>query len=504
MKAAQHWSELDNARRSLLTRWEKYSAFTIARICLPQNFNERNTEMKHDWQAVGAQAVNHVVNKLMLTLFAPSRPFMRLELSAEARQEMSGQVPDSLIDDILADGERKAVRVMDSRGDIRPRMHLALTNLVVTGNACIKFPEKKDEQFRCFYSRDWACQRTAAGDLKRLVIRECYLLGELEPDVQSAYRTHVQARDDSKVTLYTVILRNAKGGYVLEQYVDDFYLGKEFSGSYKDYDSLPYKVITWSLADNADYGTGLVEDYAGDYAALSAMSEAQVKGAILACEFRWLVNPAGFTKPEDLANSQNGEALPGVKDDITPLSADQGNNLSVVQAVSGEYIQRIGRGFLLSTAVTRDAERVTAEEIRMQANELETSLGGAYTRIAVELQKPLAVWLLDYLDIKIDGREIDLSIVTGLDALSRSGDLDALRAALADVNAVNNLPPQAQATLNLEAIYATIFNGHGLPGAKFVKSAQEVAENQAAQQQQETQQVVNAEAAKAGAQAAVQ
>ena len=77
-KAARHWSELDNKRRSLLTRWERYASYTIPRICLPSQFSEKSDELKHDWQAVGAQAVNHLVNKLMLALFAPSRPFMRL------------------------------------------------------------------------------------------------------------------------------------------------------------------------------------------------------------------------------------------------------------------------------------------------------------------------------------------------------------------------------------------------------------------------------------------
>lgn len=121
---------------------------------------------------------------------------------------------------------------------------------------------------------------------------------------------------------------------------------------------MPYKVITWQLADNADYGSGLVEDYAGDFAAMSAMSEAQVRAAILACEFRWLVNPAGFTKPEDLEESENGAALPGNENDITPLTPGTGNNLQIIANVLESYVRRIGQGFLLASAVTRDAERV--------------------------------------------------------------------------------------------------------------------------------------------------
>ena len=504
-KAARQWGELDNKRRMLLTRWERYASYTIPRICLPSHFNEKSDELKHDWQAVGAQAVNHVVNKLMLALFAPSRPFMRLELTATARAQLAEQVDESLIDDILGEGERKAMRQMDTRGDIRPALFLGLANLVVTGNACFKFPENSKDKFRCLYSRDWAVQRSGSGGVLRLAIREKYAFGELDDKVQQAYRVQRPGqKPEDDVTHYVVICRNAKGGYDLKQYVNDAYLGEAFDGAYKDYATLPYKVITWQLADNADYGSGLVEDFAGDFAAVSAMSEAQVKAAILACEFRWLVNPAGFTKPEDLENSDNGAALPGNEKDITPLQPGNGQSLQVIGSVLSDYVRRIGQGFLLASAVTRDAERVTAQEIRMQATELETSLGGAYTRIAVELQTPLASWLLAEIDLKIDGKAISLSIVTGLDALSRSGDLDALRAALTDINTVNILPPQAQDWLNLGAIYSTIINGHGLPAGKYVKDAQTVQQEQQARAQAEQQQAINAASAQAGAQAAVQ
>lgn len=502
-KAARHWSEMDNKRRALLTRWERYASYTIPRICLPSDFSEKSSELKHDWQAVGAQAVNHVVNKLMLALFAPSRPFMRLELTAKARAQLAEQVDEAMIDDILGEGERKAIKHMDTRGDIRPALHLGLSNLVITGNALFKFPESKGDKFRCLYCRDWAVQRSGSGEVLRLATREKYAFGELEEAVQEAYRSRRPgAKSDEEVTHYVIILRNAKGGYDLKQFINDCYLGGDFDGAYKDYAALPYKVITWQLADNADYGSGLVEDYAGDFAATSAMSEAQVRAAILACEFRWLVNPAGFTKPEDLEESENGAALPGNEKDITPLTPGTGNNLQIITSVLESYVRRIGQGFLLASAVTRDAERVTAQEIRMQATELETSLGGAYSRIAVELQTPIAIWLLVEIDLKIDDKAINLSIVTGLDALSRSGDLDALRQAMVDINTVNTLPPQAQDWLNLGAIYSTIMNGHGLPSGKYVKDAQTVAQEQQARAAAEQQQQINAASAQAGAQVA--
>ncbi|WP_236502177.1 portal protein, partial [Escherichia coli] len=37
---------------------------------------------------------------------------------------------------------------------------------------------------------------------------------------------------------------------------------------------LPYNVLVWNLVSGEHYGRGLVEDYAGDFARLSVLSEA--------------------------------------------------------------------------------------------------------------------------------------------------------------------------------------------------------------------------------------
>jgi hypothetical protein len=210
-----------------------------------------------------------------------------------------------------------------------------------------------------------------------------------------------------------------------------------------------------------------------------------------------LVNPGGNTKPDDLQNSVNGSALPGLKDDINLVSNSKSGDLKVVSDIAESYIRRIGQGFLMNSAVTRDAERVTAEEIRRQAQELETSFGGTYSRIAVDFQGPVADWLLNAVDIPISDTKLRRSIVTGLDALSRSGDLDALRAALADYAAIAQLPPQLLGALRLDVIGATIFTGHGLAAAKFTKSQEELAAQQKAEQQAQQDAITQEQAAKA-------
>ena len=89
--ASSEWMRLKGRRRGLEKRWEQYAAFTLPRLFTSENWDEDTDELAHDWQAVGAQAVNHLTNKVMLALFAPSRPFMRLEADGTWLAEVSGQ-----------------------------------------------------------------------------------------------------------------------------------------------------------------------------------------------------------------------------------------------------------------------------------------------------------------------------------------------------------------------------------------------------------------------------
>jgi hypothetical protein len=281
--------------------------------------------------------------------------------------------------------------------------------------------------------------------------------------------------------------------------VDTVRLGKDFDGAWANEAELDWRFLTWNLKDGNNYGTGLVEDYAADFASLSTLSQAQITGAVLASEFRWLINPSGMTKVEDFQNSENGSALPGMEGDVALVANSKPGDLQVVGSVVQDYIGRIGRGFLLGSAATRQAERVTAEEIRMQAQELETSFGGTYSSIAVGMQLPLAAWLLRNVNLTVKGTKLKLAIITGLDALSRSGDLDSLRAALNDLAQLGLIKQQVP-ELNSRAITSAILAGHGVPAAKYLLSEEQVAAQQQAAQQQAINAQTSAEAVTAGVQ----
>lgn len=490
--AEQEWALLDGIKGPLLRRIERYAALTIPKICLPPGFNVESTDQTHDYQSIGAQAVNHLTNKIMLALFAPSRPFFRGEAGPKTLADLAKiGIDETKLAPILAKMERDAVKVLDKRGQ-RPKLYQTVKHLIIAGNVLLCL---EPQEMRVMGIRYFCVKRDSRGAMHKLIIREEVKFDELDQDVQDILPGKYQ--EDTKVCHYKVFKRDSNGDYNLVQWVDSNQLPVAFNGKWPEA-RFPYRVLTWDLSDESDYGTGLVEEYSGDLEAMSVLSEAVVDGAVLGSEFRWLVNPTGQTTAEDLNNSSNGDAVPGLPADIAPTQGGDPQAISTADAVMQRYEKRIAQGFLMMSGVTRDAERVTAEEVRLTAQELETSFGGTYSALAVGIQLPIAHWLLLETGTQIMGTDIELVIITGLDALSRNGDLDSLRLALQDLAQITSLPPDMQMRIKFEPIAAYVGSGRGIDLIPFLKSDDEYKADMAAMQQQQ----VNAQSAIAGGKAA--
>lgn len=476
--APARWAELHAQRQSFIVRCEKYAALTLRKICLPNGYDQNNNQLNNDYQSLGAQCVNHLSNKLMLALFAPSRPFFRLDPGNKLQAQLNdAQVASDELGQALAAAEAKAVRLLDQRA-IRPKMYEAVKHIIVTGNALMILDGKP----RVLGIKNFCVKRAPDGTVLEIMVLDKVHGQTLDKDAKAAL---IKTGTDLNCVVehFRWIKRTESGDYKMEQWVKDQRLPQEFNGKWPE-DKLPYRAITWDLADSDDYGTGLVEEYANDFSALSMMSEATVQAAILAAEFRFIVNPAGQTRVDDVNNSRNGSALPGNKGDIDILTSNTGQNLQTNLALAEQYITRIGRGFLMQSAVTRNAERVTAEEIRLTAEELETALGGAYSRIAVDIQVPMAVWLMDEAGQSLRGKDLTPTIVTGLDALSRTGDRDNLVLFIGDVSSLSELPPDLRGRMKLTPIIAAFAAARGLLSGTYLLSEAEFAKQQQVAQQQ--------------------
>lgn len=109
----------------------------------------------------------------------------------------------------------------------------------------------------------------------------------------------------------------------------------------------------------------------------------------------------------------------------------------------------------------------------MQAMELDTVYGGVYSSLALQIQKPLALWILEDIDFDVHDSEIEVTVITGLDSLSRNADLENLRTALADLAMLASLPQEVQNRIKMDQLILFIGQGRGISLKRFVRSDQE-------------------------------
>lgn len=472
---AGRFDQLNVERQVFLTRCEDYAALTIPALCPRDYYNYNNTELSLDWQSLGGQAVNHLANKLLLTLFSPSRPFFRLEPSRGVVDQFKSmmEVSEDDIAETLSNAEREAIKVMNKAhgGKVRAKLLRILQHLIAIGNVCTIMDKK---QFRVIPVKGYVVKRDIYGNWIEGIIKDCVKVSQLDKEIQASPAL-ARKKPDDKVFHYQWYRRNPETKDIeLTQWVDNDQLPKKFSGKWPEM-KCPVRFLTWDLADGQDYGQGHVELSAADLRALSVLSEAQIKGAVLASEFRWLVNPAGQTSVEDMQSSENGSAIPGAQGDITPLNSGTGQVLQYMNVQIQQLVANIGRNFLMASATTRQAERVTAIEIQRDAAELETSLGGAYSRIAVDLQIPLAYFLLDEIKLEVDGKSLEPIVITGMDALSRGQDVENLMGFVAAIAQLQQLNPNANlmGLLDVGACVKLLASGMSVDSTRYMSKAEQ-------------------------------
>ena len=179
-----------------------------------------------------------------------------------------------------------------------------------------------------------------------------------------------------------------------------------------------------------------------------------------------------------LAESPNGAIVQGNAADVNTLQLGKFNDFRTAQVTVEAIKDRLGGAFLLTSGVVRQAERVTAEEIRMLSQELETSLGGMYSLLASEMQLPLVTRIMMVMQKKktlpkLPKDLVKPVIVTGVEALGRGNDLSKLDLFLA--GAAQVVGPQAIGQfVNVEDYFKRRATALGIKTDGLIKSSEQM------------------------------
>lgn len=471
--AKSTYERLKQDRQAYIDRAVNNAKLTIPSL-FPKEGSKGTDKFTQAWQSVGARGVNNLASKLNLALFPPNERFFRLGMDEGALQSAGvDEAKMAEVDQALMQIENKVNRFIEEN-QIRITVNEALLQLLVAGN-CLLYIPPDTKGSRLYNLKQYVMKRDAIGNILMMVTLNTEAKMALPEEIQNLVP---DLKPEADVEIYTKIQRNGDE-YVAFQEVN----GTIIQGSENSWplDKMPYIPLRMTKQDNESYGRSYVEEYYGDLNNLETLSKALAFVSMIASKIIYLVNPNGVTRPKKLQDAKSGDFVTGRKEDVVALQLDKYPDINVAYQFQSVIEQRLSYVFLLTSAVQRNAERVTAEEIRTVAQELENALGGIYSILSQELQLPLIKVVLAKLMRtgvvqQLPDGVLEPTITTGMEALGRGQDFNKYMTFVSTIAQI----PEAIGYLKVNSFITAIATSLGIETTGLVKTQEEIEEEQQA------------------------
>lgn len=489
--AAQRYEQLRVDRNSPLMRARDCSKVTIPGLIEDENYGDAG-RLPTPYQSLGARGVGHMTSKLAVTLFPTNENFFKLEIDSLAILA-SSQDPQMIteFDSALVKVEQAVMRQFETLGG-RAAMHEALKHLIVGGNVLLYI---SDEGIKVIHLDSYVLCRDPMGNVTEIVVEEEIFRDALPEEYLEEDEEDDDDMEKRMVKIYTCI-----------KFMDDqchWYQeikGKEVPGTHGKCaaDVTPWIALRQDRVDSEMYGRSYVEQYYGDLLALENLYKAILEASASLSKVLFLCNPNGTTRPRTLSQASNGSIVQGNAADVTVLqAAGKSQDLQIANQTIERIEQRLAFAFMLNTAIQRPGERVTAEEIRYMAQELDAGISGLYSILSRELQLPLVRRLIhilrrkrklpDFPRSEVTGEPlIKEKAVTGIEAIGRGDDRNKLIDFIQTANQA--LGPQAMMQfLNVEEALRRLAASGSIDTTNLVKTKAQLQQEAAAQAEAEQQ-----------------
>ncbi|MDT8900644.1 portal protein [Anaeroselena agilis] len=467
------YKRLAAKREPYIRRAEEAALYTIPSL-FPKEGSNGTTEFRKPYQALGARGLNNLTAKILLAMFPPNTTWFRLGATEKAKEEVKQQIGEdaaSELDHRLSLREQKIMRYHETR-QFRVTLGEAIKQLLMAGNGCLFMPPKEGG-IKLYKLSSYVCERDGLGNVFNLIAEDVLAYAALPDAVQELIsRGSSQHSPDQEVKIYTrTFLQDDR--WISYQEVD----GQSIPDSGQDYpkDLSPWIPLRMSKVDGESYGRGYIEEHIGDLESYDRLCQAMLEYAAIAAQIKFLVNPNGQTQARRLVNSKNGDYIPGRKQDVEALTLDKFADFRTAKEQADTLAAGLSMSFLLNSAVQRQAERVTAEEIRFVARELEDTLGGIYSLLSQELQLPLVRRSVVQLQTMGELEElpkgtVEPTITTGLEALGRGHDLEKLKTFLSYMEGI----PEAASYMKLGGLLTMVATALSMDISSLVRTEEEV------------------------------
>ena len=424
-KAKARYSQLMSSRTQFLDMAVECSELTLPYLVTQDDNYKGKRTLLQPYQSVGAKAVVTLAAKLMLAILPPQTAFFKLQVQEDKLGETLDPMMRSELDLSFSKIERLIMDYIAVSSD-RVVVHQALKHLIVSGNALI-FMGK--DGLKHYPLQRYVVNRDGNGNVIEIITKELVsrkVLGIAPPPNEKPNGEYGATEDDAEV--YTCVkIDESSGSWRWHQEVDDMILDGSQSTAPKN--ASPWLVLRFNTVDGEDYGRGRVEEFIGDLRSLDGLSQALVEGASVASKVIFLVSPSATTKPGTLAKAGNGAIIQGRPEDVGVVQVGKTADFATAANLASTIEKRILEAFLVMNV--RNAERVTAEEVRLTQLELEKSLGGLFSLLTVEflvpyLNRTLLILQRSNQIPRLPKDIVRPKIVAGINSLGRGQDNEAL------------------------------------------------------------------------------
>ena len=448
--------------------------------------------LSYDYQSEGAYLVNNLTSKLVGALFPAGRPFFRLKIDSglEAMASEAGIAAETLAAG-AAELERLGTEQLFKNSALST-LHAVLRLLIVTGNA-LMFRDQLNGRFIVWNLHSYAVRRDQYSRVQEVILKETIRFSDLSPEHKEAHLAQKpQARPEDVLSVYTYVQydRSVDDLACVQTFVEDKPVDEP--AVYPEH-LCPYMALAWNIQHGEHYGRGYVEEYSGDFAKLSTLSEYLTLYEVDSLEILNLVDESAGGVIDEYIDAETGAFVTGRDGAITAYERGDYNKIAQILNDLSLVQQRLARAFMQG-GQQRQAERVTAEEVRGVAQEAESLLGGTYSVLAESLQAPLAYLCMH--EVALHSNDTNLiyeimqqhyrpEILTGIPALTQASDTHNLIQAVQELSVIVPALQEMSQRFDIEAIIEMVMHNNSVPLEQISKTPEQLEEEARMQQEQQ-------------------
>lgn len=485
-KSIQHMFETEKTKRAQYEKiWDVSSEYTIREMYLPDTLREtlfNSPEDMVEGDNIGSEGLSNLISVVQRTAFQPNKPFF--ETAPKKGSELAALPPAKRVA-ICAETALNGSLALYKHG-LSEALYYILGRFLCVGTVAWKLPTPgTDEMIEVYELNDIVVKRGYNGKLAHLIIQDKTTLNLLPEEIRQQVADKYKDAKEREVSLYTMLEANEYGKYEVRQAVDEHEL--DVAHNFTPGIDSPYQVSSLFTPRGRNYGVGAVYRYLKWLHAANVYRDANTDVAAVGSLLNWGVTPNAAVNPDEFEQRSQGQAFSLREGDVFPIVPKIGQQYQLTANSYAEVAQTLQRAFMVFSAVQRNAERVTAEEIKTVIRALEESHSGVYAQVGSQIQRPLAhaaLRMVDNPELKPWVSQMDIQLVSVHESMGRAAQNSNLLTSLNQISVLNSIPPEISAGLKKQAIIAAIFANNNAKVDDYVMTEEEVAQAQAQQSQQ--------------------